>query len=188
MNGFHKWPFLSVQQWGEDPRGTWTLIVESVTTNRNIGGAALLSLKVVSGTFHDWSLLLYGTEHPAQPGDPMHAPGAPPPGQSVLSRVQQVTSQVGPSRNSSSSSPFPSSSSSSSPTLIPSSTRSEIRDPQLRRRFRRPSRRRPTPTPRPSLTTLQRQQWLALMQRHTPKHAQRHHAHSQQQPHLFNKP
>lgn len=32
-NGFHKWPFLSVQQWGEDPRGTWLLMVESVTTN-----------------------------------------------------------------------------------------------------------------------------------------------------------
>uniref|UniRef100_A0A183FFD2 P/Homo B domain-containing protein n=1 Tax=Heligmosomoides polygyrus TaxID=6339 RepID=A0A183FFD2_HELPZ len=32
-NGFHKWPFLSVQQWGEDPRGTWILMVESVTNN-----------------------------------------------------------------------------------------------------------------------------------------------------------
>ena len=32
-NGFHKWPFLTVQQWGEDPRGTWILMVESVTNN-----------------------------------------------------------------------------------------------------------------------------------------------------------
>nr|CDP91732.1 BMA-BLI-4, isoform c [Brugia malayi] len=60
-NGIHKWPFLSVQTWGEDPRGTWTLMVESVSTNRNIGG-----------TFHDWSLLLYGTAEPAQPNDPRH--------------------------------------------------------------------------------------------------------------------
>uniref|UniRef100_A0A1I7XHB5 P/Homo B domain-containing protein n=1 Tax=Heterorhabditis bacteriophora TaxID=37862 RepID=A0A1I7XHB5_HETBA len=37
-NGFHKWPFLSVQQWGEDPRGTWILMVESVTNNPTASG------------------------------------------------------------------------------------------------------------------------------------------------------
>ncbi|CAD6184311.1 unnamed protein product [Caenorhabditis auriculariae] len=79
-NGFHKWPFLSVQQWGEDPRGTWLLMVESVTNN-----------PAATGSFHDWTLLLYGTADPAQPGDPLH-PQAPA-GQSVLSRVQQLTSQ-----------------------------------------------------------------------------------------------
>lgn len=41
-NGFHKWPFLSVQMWGEDPRGDWTLMVESVSENRNLGGALLI--------------------------------------------------------------------------------------------------------------------------------------------------
>lgn len=41
-SGFHKWPFLSVQTWGEDPRGTWTLMVESVSTNRNVGGCSSL--------------------------------------------------------------------------------------------------------------------------------------------------
>lgn len=37
-NGFHRWPFLSVQMWGEDPRGVWTLMVESVSANNKIGG------------------------------------------------------------------------------------------------------------------------------------------------------
>ncbi|PIC52234.1 hypothetical protein B9Z55_002422 [Caenorhabditis nigoni] len=80
-NGFHKWPFLSVQQWGEDPRGTWLLMVESVTTN-----------PAAAGTFHDWTLLLYGTADPAQPGDPVYS-AIPPTSQGVLSRVQQLTSQ-----------------------------------------------------------------------------------------------
>ncbi|KAI6182606.1 CRE-BLI-4 protein [Aphelenchoides bicaudatus] len=62
QNGFHKWPFLSVQTWGEDPRGTWILTVESVTNN--------LSL---SGMVSDWTLLLYGTSEPAQPTDPRHS-------------------------------------------------------------------------------------------------------------------
>jgi len=44
QNGFHKWPFLSVQTWGEDPRGTWTLIVESVSSNPKIGGENLIFL------------------------------------------------------------------------------------------------------------------------------------------------
>uniref|UniRef100_A0AC35U9N5 P/Homo B domain-containing protein n=1 Tax=Rhabditophanes sp. KR3021 TaxID=114890 RepID=A0AC35U9N5_9BILA len=65
-NGFHKWPFLSVQTWGEDPRGNWTLMVESLTSNSKVGG-----------TIHDWDLFLYGTEQPAQPTDPKHAPLAP---------------------------------------------------------------------------------------------------------------
>ncbi|KAK6029261.1 convertase P-domain protein [Ostertagia ostertagi] len=80
-NGFHKWPFLSVQQWGEDPRGTWVLMVESVTNN-----------PTASGTFHDWTLLLYGTADPAQPGDTVHPP-TPVPSQSVLTRIHQLTSQ-----------------------------------------------------------------------------------------------
>uniref|UniRef100_A0A0N4ZYY1 P/Homo B domain-containing protein n=1 Tax=Parastrongyloides trichosuri TaxID=131310 RepID=A0A0N4ZYY1_PARTI len=65
-NGFHKWPFLSVQMWGEDPRGTWTLKIESFTNNNKIGG-----------TIHDWDLLLYGTEKPAQPSDPEYPPAIP---------------------------------------------------------------------------------------------------------------
>uniref|UniRef100_A0A915D2T9 P/Homo B domain-containing protein n=1 Tax=Ditylenchus dipsaci TaxID=166011 RepID=A0A915D2T9_9BILA len=66
QNGFHKWPFLSVQMWGEDPRGIWTLMVESISTNPQIGGM-----------FSDWTLLLYGTEEPPQPNDPRHGPLSP---------------------------------------------------------------------------------------------------------------
>lgn len=62
QNGIHKWPFLSVQTWGEDPTGTWTLTVESVTNNLSI-----------TGIISDWSLLLYGTAEPAQPTDPRHS-------------------------------------------------------------------------------------------------------------------
>uniref|UniRef100_A0A914GRG9 Tubulin-specific chaperone D n=1 Tax=Globodera rostochiensis TaxID=31243 RepID=A0A914GRG9_GLORO len=66
QNGFHKWPFLTVQMWGEDPRGVWTLMVESISNNPNIGGM-----------FSDWALLLYGTEEPAQPSDQRYSPYAP---------------------------------------------------------------------------------------------------------------
>ncbi|GMR53989.1 hypothetical protein PMAYCL1PPCAC_24184 [Pristionchus mayeri] len=83
VNGFHKWPFLSVQMWGEDPRGTWVLMVESVTTNPSL-----------AGTFHDWTLLLYGTADPAHPSDKIHPPGPAPTGQSILGRMQQLTSQT----------------------------------------------------------------------------------------------
>ena len=90
-NGFHKWPFLSVQQWGEDPRGTWVLMVESITNNPQATGQFLGPLeKSLIGTFHDWTLLLYGTAEPAQPGDKIH----PPTPQTVLGRVHDLTSQV----------------------------------------------------------------------------------------------
>lgn len=36
-NGFHKWPFLSVQQWGENPIGKWTLTILSRASKRNAG-------------------------------------------------------------------------------------------------------------------------------------------------------
>ena len=61
QNGFHKWPFLSVQSWGEDPRGTWTLMIESVASNPK-----------TTGSFSDWTLILYGTAEPAQSSDPKH--------------------------------------------------------------------------------------------------------------------
>ncbi|VDD91762.1 unnamed protein product [Enterobius vermicularis] len=85
QNGFHKWPFLTVQMWGEDPRGTWILMVESVSSNRNIGG-----------TIHNWQLLLYGTADPAQPTDQRYpAAMKTSSGTSLLGRAtQQLTSQV----------------------------------------------------------------------------------------------
>ena len=36
-SGFHQWPFLSVHQWGEDPRGDWTLTVENAGQETNHG-------------------------------------------------------------------------------------------------------------------------------------------------------
>ncbi|KAI6226031.1 Convertase P-domain protein [Aphelenchoides besseyi] len=87
QNGFHKWPFLSVHTWGEDPRGTWTLVIESVTNNPSI-----------SGMISDWSLLLYGTAEPAQPSDPRYNPNQLPAKFIANSHSQQVhqslTSQV----------------------------------------------------------------------------------------------
>uniref|UniRef100_A0A1I7Y3L2 P/Homo B domain-containing protein n=1 Tax=Steinernema glaseri TaxID=37863 RepID=A0A1I7Y3L2_9BILA len=77
-----KWPFLSVHMWGEDPRGTWTLTVESVTSNHSVGG-----------TFYGWTLLLYGTETPAQSTDPKYEPFKAE--TSFLSKVlDELTSQV----------------------------------------------------------------------------------------------
>ena len=53
-----------------------------------------------SGTFHDWTLLLYGTAEPAQPSDTRHPPAMPTSsGSSLLGRAtQQITSQVGRQR------------------------------------------------------------------------------------------
>lgn len=45
--GFKKWPFMTVFNWGENPRGTWKL--EIVSTDDLIG------------TFKGWYLNLYGT-------------------------------------------------------------------------------------------------------------------------------
>ncbi|VDO48388.1 unnamed protein product [Haemonchus placei] len=59
--GFRNWPFLSVQQWGEDPHGTWILEIESVSIDQ-----------LASGTFRGWELVLYGTAEPAQQGDAVH--------------------------------------------------------------------------------------------------------------------
>lgn len=49
------------------------------------------------GTFHDWSLLLYGTAEPAQPNDPQHPPNLPSsvPVESSFDRISQhIISQV----------------------------------------------------------------------------------------------
>ncbi|KAH7722272.1 endoprotease bli-4 [Aphelenchoides avenae] len=91
QNGFHKWPFLTVQAWGEDPRGTWTLMVESVTNNPKL-----------TGMFSDWSLLLYGTQDPAQPTDPKYDPARVVSDRpnSFSQRLSSITSQVGASPSS----------------------------------------------------------------------------------------
>ncbi|KAK3097564.1 hypothetical protein FSP39_010877 [Pinctada imbricata] len=62
--GFNQWAFLSVQFWGEDPRGTWKLEIEdehpSTSWPRPPAGE--------KGTLTSWSLILHGTKtDPLQP-------------------------------------------------------------------------------------------------------------------------
>lgn len=75
QSGFHDWPFLTVHTWGEDPRGTWTLIIENVGSSGNHGTYVSSNLYRLStpGTFHSWNLRIYGTAEPAQPTDPRHS-------------------------------------------------------------------------------------------------------------------
>lgn len=78
---FTTWPILSVQTWGEDPRGNWTLTLNlhDPELNRNDGPSSPSSPahqgqgQSLSGLVYKWSLLLYGTERPAQATDPTHA-------------------------------------------------------------------------------------------------------------------
>uniref|UniRef100_A0A0K0E7I3 P/Homo B domain-containing protein n=1 Tax=Strongyloides stercoralis TaxID=6248 RepID=A0A0K0E7I3_STRER len=62
-NGINRWPFLTVQMWGEDPRGEWILMIESLTNDNTS-----------NGTIYDWDLLLYGTDKPVQPSDLSYLP------------------------------------------------------------------------------------------------------------------
>lgn len=50
---FDNWPFMTVHFWGENPRGTWKLIVRN--ENRRRGP------EVLSGVLYSWSLVFYGT-------------------------------------------------------------------------------------------------------------------------------
>ncbi|KFD65974.1 hypothetical protein M514_03148 [Trichuris suis] len=54
--GIEKWPFMSVQQWGENPEGTWVLTIENTRS--------LLQ----HGSFEEWQITFFGTEVPPQPG------------------------------------------------------------------------------------------------------------------------
>uniref|UniRef100_A0A8C4QAB9 P/Homo B domain-containing protein n=1 Tax=Eptatretus burgeri TaxID=7764 RepID=A0A8C4QAB9_EPTBU len=60
--GFTRWPFMSVHNWGEDPRGSWTLTISDRSgreTNR--------------GWIMAWSLVLHGTkERPTHMTSPRH--------------------------------------------------------------------------------------------------------------------
>lgn len=51
--GFDNWPFLSVQFWGEQPHGIWTLDIEDA--GHNVWGSD------GGGTLQSWSLVLHGT-------------------------------------------------------------------------------------------------------------------------------
>jgi hypothetical protein len=49
---------------------------------------------ILPGTFHDWSLLLYGTAEPAQPSDQRHSDDAPSATSLLGLATAHVTSQV----------------------------------------------------------------------------------------------
>ena len=55
---FGKWPMMSVHFWGENPVGTWKLVIK----NKGESGKAIL---------HDWYVVLYGTSTDPQPGSPL---------------------------------------------------------------------------------------------------------------------
>jgi subtilisin family serine protease/subtilisin-like proprotein convertase family protein len=56
-----RWPLLSVHTWGEDAHGVWTVTVENVGAQQPGDN---------HGTFDGWSLIVHGTDVPAQPSDP----------------------------------------------------------------------------------------------------------------------
>ncbi|XP_076356681.1 furin-like protease 1, isoforms 1/1-X/2 isoform X3 [Tachypleus tridentatus] len=60
-SGFHKWPFMTVHNWGENPSGVWKLEVHNegryyapVGLSHDMSGRASL---------REWTLVMYGTTH-----------------------------------------------------------------------------------------------------------------------------
>jgi proprotein convertase subtilisin/kexin type 5 len=49
---FDKWPFMSVHFWGEDPKGTWKIMIRNENRRR---------IADQQGTLYSWSLVFYGT-------------------------------------------------------------------------------------------------------------------------------
>ncbi|CAF1384320.1 unnamed protein product, partial [Didymodactylos carnosus] len=47
-DGFSDWPFMTTHNWGENPRGIWTLEIVNIATSGTVG------------TFEMWELILYG--------------------------------------------------------------------------------------------------------------------------------
>lgn len=54
---FDKWPFMSVHFWGENPRGTWKMIIRNENRRR---------IADQQGTLYSWSLVFFGTSIPPQ--------------------------------------------------------------------------------------------------------------------------
>ncbi|ESP05305.1 hypothetical protein LOTGIDRAFT_102960, partial [Lottia gigantea] len=58
--GFQSWPLMSVHNWGEDPKGTWKVVLEDTTDDKN------------NGILQDLRLVIYGTTE--QPHHMRHGP------------------------------------------------------------------------------------------------------------------
>jgi len=56
-DGFVKWPFMTTQCWGEDPKGLWTL--EVMINDDDVDGD-----REHEGVLSEWVLMLHGTQHP----------------------------------------------------------------------------------------------------------------------------
>ena len=56
-DGFVKWPFMTTQCWGEDPKGVWTL--EVMINDDDVDGD-----REHEGVLSEWVLMLHGTQHP----------------------------------------------------------------------------------------------------------------------------
>lgn len=54
---FDKWPFMSVHFWGENPQGTWKIIIRNENRRR---------IADQQGILYSWSLVFYGTTNPPQ--------------------------------------------------------------------------------------------------------------------------
>lgn len=69
--GIHNHPMLTVHMWGEDPRGTWRLHVtyHGDGVLQNFGGKRFVN---ITNTFHNWTLIIHGTEVPVDRAEPQH--------------------------------------------------------------------------------------------------------------------
>lgn len=69
--GIHNHPLLTVHMWGEDPRGTWKLHItyHGDDVLQHLGGKRLVN---ITNTLHNWTLIIHGTEVPADRAEPHH--------------------------------------------------------------------------------------------------------------------
>ncbi|XP_074651070.1 proprotein convertase subtilisin/kexin type 6-like [Tubulanus polymorphus] len=73
---FDRWPLMSVQYWGENPSGKWTLTIQNTGSMSN------------NGELLEWQIIMYGTEHnPVTKHTSMHHKN----GRSKNSRVTERT-------------------------------------------------------------------------------------------------
>ena len=70
-DGFIKWPFMTTQCWGEDPKGVWTLevIVNKKGSHRDLDADAVADEDEddddeEGGVLTEWMLMLHGTQRP----------------------------------------------------------------------------------------------------------------------------
>lgn len=77
-NGFVRWPFMTTQTWGENPRGKWTLEVkfydeldpmdntslDNADKIGKVGKNKIRNAQLQSGFVKEWRLMIHGTSEP----------------------------------------------------------------------------------------------------------------------------